>query len=229
MKPLCKVLDEGTAACRARLVERDIADTAVLHKEALHILPANIQYKADIGAKLLRCAQMCESLNLAAVRMQRGLNDCLAVPRRHSTCDMAPLGHFTIKSAKRLNDRGQRRPLVAAIRCIEQFLVTSNGNKLRRRRACIDPNADRAAIVRKISAFDPVTVMALLERLIVRRILEQSEVSCARFRRCLLLRTRDARLHLPHIGCSGIIRERRADRDEIIAVIHINDMIIVEL
>ena len=172
---------------------------------------------------------MCEGLDLAAVRMKRGFNDCLAVARCHSPCDMASLGHFTVEGAKCLNDRGQRRTLIAAVRCIEQFLVASDGDELRRRRACVDADADRAAIVRKISALDPVTVMTLLERRIVRSILEQSEVSCARFRRRLLLRTRDACLHLPHIGCSGIIRERRADRNEIIAVIHINDMIIVEL
>ena len=71
--------------------------------------------------------------------------------------------------------------------------------------------------------------MPLLERGIIRCILKEHKVRRTRFRCRSRLRTRNTRLHLPHISCLGIIGERRADRDEIIPVIHIDDVILVKL
>ena len=97
VQPLGKVLDEGAAARRARLVQRDIADAAVLHEEAFHILTADVEHEADIGAEFLRRAQMGKGLNLAAVRVKRRLDNRLAVARRHRACDMRPRRHNGIE------------------------------------------------------------------------------------------------------------------------------------
>ena len=119
--------------------------------------------------------------------------------------------------------------MIAAVRRVEQFLIPADGNELRRRRARIDADADWAAVIAETAAPHAVTVMPCLERRIVLRTLEQCEVCRARLRRRSLLRTRNARLHLPHIGHSGIVGERRANRDEIIAVIHVDDVFVIEL
>ena len=83
MKPLCKVLDEGTAACRARLVERDIADTAVLHKEALHILTAYVQKEFDAGNEKVGGAIMGDRFDFARINIQRRLKQRFAVTGRN--------------------------------------------------------------------------------------------------------------------------------------------------
>ena len=119
--------------------------------------------------------------------------------------------------------------MIAAIGRVEQLLVRADGDELCRRRARIDADINCAAIVRETAAFHAVTVMPRTERRIVLRALEQREVRRARLRCRSLLRTRNARLHLPHIGCSGIVGERRANRDKIIAIIHIDNVFVIEL
>ena len=228
MQPLGKVLDEGAAARRTRLVERDVADAAVLDEEALHVLSADVEHKAHLGAELLCSAQVGKGLHLTAVRMECRLDNRLAVACRHSTCDVTARWHHSIEVPQCLDDRAQRRALIAAVIGVKQFLVFSNGDELRRRRSCIDADPNRTAIGRKVTALHAITIVSLLECSIIRRILKEHEVRRARFRCRSCLRTCNTRLHLPHIGCLGIIGERRADRDEIIAVIHIDDVILVK-
>ena len=133
MQPLGKVLDEGAAARRTRLVERDVADAAVLDEEALHVLSADVEHKAHLGAELLCCAQVGKGLHLTAVRMECRLDNRLAVARRHSTCDVTARGHHSIEVPQCLDDRAQRRALIAAVIGVKQFLVFSDGDELRRR------------------------------------------------------------------------------------------------
>ena len=119
--------------------------------------------------------------------------------------------------------------MIAAVGRVEQLFIPANGNELRRRRPRVDADIDRTVIVRERAALHTVTVMPCTKCGIVRRPLEQREVRRARLRCSSRLCTRDARLHLPHIRHSGIIGECRADRDKIIAVIHIDDVFIIEL
>ena len=205
MQSLGEILNKGAAPRRARFVQRDVADAAVLHEEALHILTADVEHEADIGAELLRRAQMGKGLDLAAVRVERRLDDRLAVARRHCARNMRTLGHNGVKLAQGADDRLERRAVIAAVGRVEELLVAADRDELRRRRACIDADADRAAVVRKLRAFYLVAVMSRLERGVVCRIAEQREVRCPRLGCRRLLRTRNTLLHLPHINRPGII------------------------
>ena len=119
--------------------------------------------------------------------------------------------------------------MIAAIGRVEQLLVPADGDELRRRRPRVNADVNRTVIICEFSAPHTITVMACTEGGVVLRPLKQCYIRRASLRCSSLFRTRNARLHLPHIGCLGIIRECRADRDEIIAVIHIDDVICVEL
>ena len=147
VQPLGKVLDERAAARRTRLVERDVADAAVLHEEALHILSADVKDKGDLGAELLCRAQMGKGLHLAAVRVQCRLDNRLAVASRHRARNIGICGHNGIELPQCIDDRLQGGAMIAAVGRVEQLLVPANGDELRRRRSRIDANADRTAIV----------------------------------------------------------------------------------
>jgi hypothetical protein len=54
-----------------------------LHEEAFHILPADVEHEGDLRAELLRRAQVRERLDLAAVRVDAGFDDLLAIACRH--------------------------------------------------------------------------------------------------------------------------------------------------
>ena len=105
MQTLGEVLDEGAAAGRARLVERDVADTAVLDEEALHVLAADVEHKGDIRAEFLCRPQVRERLDLAAVGVQGSLDDGFTVARRHRARDMRALRQRRIETLHLLDDR----------------------------------------------------------------------------------------------------------------------------
>ena len=201
----------------------------VADAQVLHILAADVKDKGDLGTELLRRTQMGKGLHLAAVCMECRLDNRLAVARRHCTRNIGICGHNSIELPQCIDDRLQGRAMIAAIGRVEQLLVPADGDELRRRRPRVDANIDCAVIICEFSAPHAVTIMACTEGGVVVRPIEQRDIRRVRLRCSSLLRTRNARFHLPHIGFLGIIRECRADRDEIIAVIHIDNVIRIEL
>ena len=187
--PLGEVLDERAAARRARLVERDVADVAVLDEEAFHVLAADVEHERDLGAELLRRAQVRERLDLAAVRMDAGLYNGLAVARRHAAGDVCLLRQRLVEVLQFLDDALERR----AGR-VEELLIPADSGELRRRRAGVDADIDRPLVGGEIAARHLVAAMAHLERLVVRRIRKQREIRLARFAGSRLLRARDGLL-----------------------------------
>ena len=105
MQALGEVLDEGAAAGRARFVERDVADTAVLDEEALHVLAADVEHEGDIRAEFLCRPQVCERLDLAAVSMQGSLDNGLTIARRHRARNLRALRQRRIEALHLLDDR----------------------------------------------------------------------------------------------------------------------------
>ena len=105
VQALGEVLDEGAAAGRARFVERDVADTAVLDEEALHVLAADVEHEGDIRAEFLCRPQVCERLDLAAVSMQGSLDNGLTIARRHRARNLRALRQRRIEALHLLDDR----------------------------------------------------------------------------------------------------------------------------
>ena len=108
MQALGEVLDERAAARRARLVERDVADAAIFDKEALHVLSADVEHERDLGAEFLCCAQVGKRLDLAAIRMDTGLHDGLAIARRHAAGYMRLFRQHLVKVLKLRDDALER-------------------------------------------------------------------------------------------------------------------------
>ena len=148
---------------------------------------------------------MGKGLDLAAVRVERRLDDCLAVARCHRPRNVRALGHHGIELFQRVDDGLQGRAMITAVGRMQQLFVTADGDKLCRCRACVDADADRTAIVRKNSALYAVTIMPCTERRIVLCALKECEIGRACLCRRSLLRTCNTRLHLPHIDCFGLI------------------------
>ena len=194
VQPLGEVLDERAAARRARLVERDVADVAVLDEEAFHILAADVEHERDLRAELLRRAQVRERLDLAAVRVDAGLHDGLAVARRHASGDVCFLRQRLIEALQFLDDALERRAVIAAVGRVEELLIPADSGELRRRRAGVDADIDRPLVGGEIAARHPVAVVARLERLVVRRVRKECEIRLARFAGSRLLRARDGLL-----------------------------------
>ena len=191
MQPLGEVLDERAAARRARLVERDVADVAVLDEEAFHILAADVEHERDLGTELLRRAQVRERLDLAAVRVDAGLHDGLAVARRHAAGDVCLLRQCLVEVLQFLDDALERRAVVAAVSRVEELLIPADSGELRRRRAGIDADIDRPLVGGEIAARHLVAVVARLECLVVRRVRKECEIRLARLAGSRLLRARD--------------------------------------
>ena len=180
VQALGEVLDERAAARRARLVERDVADAAVLDEEALHVLPADVEHKRDLGAEFLRGTQMRKRLDLAAVRMDAGLHNGLAITRRHAAGHMRLFRQYLVKVLQLRDDALEWRAVVAAIGRIQEFLVLADGRDLRRGRTRVDAEIDRPLVMLEITARHLVAVVARLECRIVRFIRKQREIRLAR-------------------------------------------------
>ena len=172
---------------------------------------------------------MGKGLHLTAIRTQSSLDDRLAIARCHCSRDICFLRHLGIECPQCLNDRLKRRSIVASVRCIKQLFISADSNEFCRCRSSINPNTDSTAIRGKITTFHATAVMPLFECSILRRILKQYKICCSRLCCRSLLSARNTSLHLPHINFMGIIRKRRTECDEIIAVIHIDDICVVEL
>ena len=137
---------------------------------------------------------MRERLDLAAVRMDAGLHDGLAVARRHAAGDVCLLRQRLVEVLQLLDDAFERRTVVAAVGRIEELLIAADGSELRRRRAGVDADIDRPLVGGEIAARHLVAVMARLECLVVRRVRKQREIRLARFAGSRLLRARDGLL-----------------------------------
>ena len=229
VKPLRKVLDKGSAARRACLIECDIANRAILHEEAFHILPANIQHKRDLGTEFLRRPKMCKGFYLSPIRMKRRFHDGLAIAGGIDTRDMCCCRKRLIQLPHFLHNGLQGRALIAAIGCIEQFFLLPDHCDLGCRGTRIDTDVDRASVGRKIPAFYPVPVMPRTECLIVCRILKQREIRLARFRGSRLLRTLHAALQVPDADFPGFLGKRRTHCNKVIAVVHLHHMLVIQL
>ena len=228
VQALGEVLDERAAARRARLVERDVADAAVFDEEAFHVLPADVEHERDLRAELLRRAQVGERLDLAAVRMDAGLHNGLAITRRHAAGHMRLFRQYLVKVLQLRDDALEWRAVVAAIGRIQEFLVLADGRDLRRGRTRVDAEIDRPLVMLEITARHLVAVVARLERRIVRFVGEQREVRLARLAGRRFFRAADGIFETRSVDGLRLVRKRGAHRDEIVAVFEIDRMLLVE-
>ncbi len=152
----------------------------VLDEEALHVLPADVEHKRDLGAEFLRGTQMRKRLDLAAVRMDAGLHNGLAITRRHAAGHMRLFRQYLVKVLQLRDDALEWRAVVAAIGRIQEFLVLADGRDLRRGRTRVDAEIDRPLVMLEITARHLVAVVARLECRIVRFIRKQREIRLAR-------------------------------------------------
>ena len=137
---------------------------------------------------------MRERLDLAAVRMDAGLDDGLAVARRHAARDIRLLRQRRVKILQLLDDAFERRAMIAAVRRVEELLFRADSGELRRRRARVDTDVNRPFVGGEVATRHLVAIVARLERLIVRRVRKEREIRLARLAGSRLLRTRDGLL-----------------------------------
>ena len=171
---------------------------------------------------------MRERLDLAAIRMDAGLDDGLAVARRHAAGDVGAFRHGLVKVLELRDDALERRAVVAAVRRVEEFLVIADGRELRRRRSSVDADIDGPFVAREITARHLVTVMTRLKRSIIRLVLEQREIRLARLARSRDFGAMDAVFEPLRIDAFRLIRQRRAHGDEIIAARRVDRMLRIE-
>ena len=94
---LCERLDEGAAARGARLVEHDGVDDAVLHLEALDVLPADVDDEVDVGIEVERRLEVRHRLDDAEIDLQSRAHHILAVSRDARAADDDPVAHQPIE------------------------------------------------------------------------------------------------------------------------------------
>ena len=223
MEPLGKVLDKGTAAGGAGLVQGNLFDVAVMDLKAFHVLAADVQDTRDLGTKLPGSAVVGEGFHFAGIGVEGRLDDIFAIPRGQGTCHIGSLRHGPVEAAHFADDDIQGRALVAAVVRVEDFLVPADGNDFRRRGAGVDAQVDRAAVRGQLAPFHFIFGVAGQEFLIFLVIVEEGQPFVPRNAVTAL-----GLVQVLHQG--GVVQdfrflgERAADGDEVGAVGHFDDI-----
>ena len=162
-------LDEATAAGRAALVEHDVLDHSVLHRHALHILPADIQDEIDLRVELACAAQMRHGLYLAAIRLdgleQKGLAVAGrgGVPDVHERLALGIFGDALLELAEHAACSAQHVAFVVGVKAIEHFAALADKGAFERGGAGIDAQVGLSAVIRQVGLGNRGPSMALAE------------------------------------------------------------------
>ena len=164
-----ETLDEAAAARRAGLVEHDVVDHAVLHAQAFHVLPANIQDKLHAGQHLLRAAQVRHGLDLAGIDAQSLQQQMLAVagdgrmPDGHQRVSRLVAGQLAIQLRHGRLRATEHVALIGNVVAPQKLAVAPDERGLERGGAGIDAQKRLTAIAGQITAAHALGSMALVE------------------------------------------------------------------
>ena len=120
---LREVLDEGTAAGGAGLIQHDVVDRTVLDADALHVLSADVQDAVDVRIKKFSGIVVGDRLDFPLVQHERGFDQRLTVTGRACACDLDSVRHVGINLLDRIDRRLERIALIAPVCGIEEFSV----------------------------------------------------------------------------------------------------------
>ena len=165
-----EALDEAAATRRARFVQHDMVDHAILHAQALHVLAADIEDELHARKHLLSAAQVRDRLDLARVDAQRLKEQRFAVAGDRGMPDgderFARLGidrHVVVE----LGDGCLRAPEhVALVRHVvrpEEAALLVDERRLERGRARVDAQVGNARVIHETLALHALGGMALVE------------------------------------------------------------------
>ena len=160
-------LDEGAAARRARLVEHDVLDDAVLDLQALHVLAADVQDELDAGDEGLRAAQMRDGLDLAGVGAQGLDEDLLAVAGGGHVADHAVGGHLVVDVVGDGARGAQDVAVVVAVPGVKKLAVLADDGRLHGGGAGVDTDEHAAVVGGQVALGNDLLVVALLELAVV--------------------------------------------------------------
>ena len=180
-----KGLNKGAAAGRACLVEHDGVDRAVFDLEALDVLPADIEDKIDVGAKMLCRRVMRQRLDQPRVGMERMPDEILAVAGDGTARNRDAVAAGTADGKQLLPHERDGVAAVGIIIGIENFLVFGDQHKLGRGTAAVNAEPCTPAVALDIPLSDRRRRMACAEggeRLLVREKRRQTVLRAAHFR-----------------------------------------------
>ena len=112
---LCERLNERSAPRRARLVEHDGIDGAVLDLEALDVLPADVDDEIHVGIEIERGFEMRDRFHDAEIDLERRFEHILAVSRHARAPDDDPVLNEPVDLAQPVRDNVERLSVVGLI------------------------------------------------------------------------------------------------------------------
>ena len=230
-----EAFDEAAAARRARLVEHDVVDHAVLHAQAFHILTADIEDELDAGKHLLGTAQVRDRLDLARVNAQRLEQQTFAVSRHGRVADahgrlprLGIDGQRVVHVGKRRLGASEHISLVARIVRPQKAAVFSDERRLERGRTRIDAEIGHALVRHEIAAAHALVAVALFELVVIVGAREQGS-EAHHFGTLDIAEALQTIDHLAEpLGFSLVARYGAARSNEQMGVVGNDDMLLVE-
>ena len=169
-----EAFDEAAAARRTRFVQHDVVDNAILHTQAFHVLPANVQDEFHARQHLLRTAQVRHRLYLAGIHPQRLEQQSLAVtchrgmPDAHARYACFRIDRQVVVQIRKRRLRApQHIAFVVGVMRPQKRAVLTDERRLERGRTGIDTQIRRARIGHEVAPAHAFRVVARLELLII--------------------------------------------------------------
>ena len=162
-----KVFDEGAAAGGAGLIQEHRIHGAVSELDALHVLPADIQYAVNLRVEESRRRAVGDGLHFALIQGKGGFEQALAVAGRAGAHDPRAFGHDLTQTLDGGNRGFDGVSLVGGVEGEEKLPLSADEGKLRRGGARVDAEEAVAPVGFEIGLFHNGPAMALTEGAVV--------------------------------------------------------------
>ena len=163
---LCKGLQKAAAAGGTGFVEEDVADGAVLNFKALHILPADVDDKINVGQKVLSGCKVRHRFDQTAVAVEGVFDQFLAVAGRGHAGDLQT-GMLLVELEQRFAHQRNGVAEVGAVAGEQNVGVLVNDHQLDGRRAGVNADMYGTAVRTKRYAGYRGFQVAGVERLVL--------------------------------------------------------------
>ena len=156
-------IQERAAARRASFIQQDVIHRAVLDAKALHILAADVKDRGHVRQEMLRPAVVRHGLYLADVRLERPLDELLAIARDPGAANGDACRKPAVEIRKDRPRTGKRRPFISAIVFVKDAARLIEKHRLDGSRSRIDAEPHRPLRVFELSARRMEMAMPLFE------------------------------------------------------------------